>query len=126
MKFKLKLFEELLQLFFILSWPIFTCLFSLCCFECVLYFLKFFCLYLSFCLYFLFSGDSTGFSSPGGNSMDVSLFSDMERLSQEFRHFQSNIGQNVRDLTTFKSTSIDEMERLSESVNELQELVSIQ
>jgi hypothetical protein len=58
--------------------------------------------------------------------MDVSLFSDMERLSQEFRHFQSNIGQNVRDLTTFKSTSIDEMERLSESVNELQELVSIQ
>lgn len=71
-----------------------------------------------------FPGESAGFPSQG--SFDVSLFSDLERLSQEFRHFQSTVGQNVRDLTTFKASLTDEFERLSESVNELQELVEIQ
>ena len=76
--------------------------------------------------YFLFlflptGGDSFGVTSQG--SIDVSLFTDLERLSQEFRQFQSTIGQNVRDLTSSKMSFADELERLADTVNELQELV---
>jgi hypothetical protein len=67
--------------------------------------------------------DSSQLPSQSTNSLDVSIFSDIERLSQEFRQFQSTFGQNVRELTSFKASAADEMERLSENINELQELV---
>ena len=76
--------------------------------------------------YFLFTGgsiDSSQFPSQSTNSLDISIFSDIERLSQEFRQFQSTFGQNVRELTSFKASATDEIERLSENVNELLELV---
>ena len=78
---------------------------------------------------FFFTGgsiDSSQFPSQSTNSLDISIFSDIERLSQEFRQFQSTFGQNVRELTTFKASATDEIERLSENVNELLELVKNQ
>ena len=78
--------------------------------------------------FFIIAGsiDTSQFPSQSTNSLDISIFSDIERLSQEFRQFQSTFGQNVRELTSFKASATDDMERLSENVNELQELVENQ
>jgi len=42
-------------------------------------------------------------------SFDISLFADLERLTQEIRHFQTTFGQSIKELNIFKQSSTQEM-----------------
>ncbi len=59
------------------------------------------------------------------SSFDVSVFADLERLQLELSRMQDNYNSEVGQLLEFRRKTADEVQRMWDSVNELQETANV-